>query len=140
MPTPKLNEKQDEYIGRCVKQIMAEGKTQDQALGQCEGMWRQAKKTEILKSLDDAMNVLKARTVEGFESPEPGNLPEAGKRLLAKVYAECRKSGKAKENCAKTAWSAVNNAGYKSLDKNKIEKIFKSLEMSFDCNCKKAVK
>lgn len=56
----------------------------------------------------------KARTVGGFESPEPGDLPEKGKEILAAAYAECRKNGGSKEKCSKIAWGAVRNAGYKS--------------------------
>jgi hypothetical protein len=41
MPEPREGEKQSDYIGRCVKQVMGEGKSQKQALGQCYGMWRQ---------------------------------------------------------------------------------------------------
>jgi hypothetical protein len=41
MPTPKKGETQSAFIGRAVKEIMAEGKTQDQALGQAYGVWRQ---------------------------------------------------------------------------------------------------
>lgn len=58
-------------------------------------------------------NVTKARTVGGYESPEPGNLPEAGAKLLADVYAKCRADGGDKGKCSKIAWGAVNNAGYK---------------------------
>ncbi|MFH2075567.1 MAG: hypothetical protein ABIJ57_09510 [Pseudomonadota bacterium] len=41
MPTPNINETEADYIARCVPIVMAEGKTQDQALGQCYGMYRQ---------------------------------------------------------------------------------------------------
>ena len=37
----KKGETGKDYISRCVKQVMAEGKTQKQALGQCYGMLRQ---------------------------------------------------------------------------------------------------
>ena len=39
MPEPQKGEDKSSYISRCVKQVMAEGKTQDQALGKCYGMW-----------------------------------------------------------------------------------------------------
>jgi hypothetical protein len=41
MPTPRAGEKQSAFIGRCVKQVMGEGKEQKAALGQCYGVWRQ---------------------------------------------------------------------------------------------------
>ena len=42
MPKPRAGEKESDYIGRCVKEVMGEGKDQQAALGQCYGMWRQA--------------------------------------------------------------------------------------------------
>lgn len=70
---------------------------------------------EMIKKYEpELMEVAKARTVQGYESPEPGDLPEAGSKLLAHVYAKCRADGGDKEKCAKIAWSAVDNAGYKS--------------------------
>jgi hypothetical protein len=52
------------------------------------------------------------KTKHGYISPAPGNLPERGKSLLAKVYGECRvrNPGEVKENkakCARIAWSVV---------------------------------
>lgn len=58
------------------------------------------------------IDVTKAKTVEGHESPEPGDLPKAGADILARVYAEQRKKGNDKEKSAKIAWGAVHNAGY----------------------------
>jgi cation transport regulator ChaB len=65
--------------------------------------------SEVKNELHD---IAKARSVGGYESPEPGDLPEAGKKILASTYASCRKDGGDKEKCAKIAWSAVHNAGY----------------------------
>ena len=47
MPKPKKGEKKNHYISRCVSMVMGEGKTQDQALGQCYGMWKQYKKESV---------------------------------------------------------------------------------------------
>jgi len=55
----------------------------------------------------------KAREVGGFESPEPGDLPDKGAEILAHAYAECRKDGGDKEKCSKIAWGAVHRAGFK---------------------------
>ena len=41
MPTVNPNETEAEYVARCVPIVMSEGKTQDQALGQCYGVYRQ---------------------------------------------------------------------------------------------------
>lgn len=48
----------------------------------------------------------------GYESPEPGDLPEKGADILASVYASCRRDGGDKEKCAKIAWGAVRRAGF----------------------------
>ena len=41
MPTPSSGESQSSFVGRCVKQVMGEGKEQQAALGECYGIWRQ---------------------------------------------------------------------------------------------------
>lgn len=140
MPNPKAGESKNDFIQRCVSFVMKEGKTQEQALGMCYGIWnsnKTASKERVRKSIEQVKDLLnkaeedeavckyepellevsKAITVEGFKSPEAGDLPEGGAKLLAKVYAKCRKDGGDKEKCAKIAWSAVSNAGYKSESK-----------------------
>lgn len=52
----------------------------------------------------------KAREVGGYESPEPGKLPEKKKQQLAEVYASARKQGYGKTRAAKMAWGAVKKA------------------------------
>lgn len=39
--SPRAGESKDEYISRCVKYVINEGKSQDEALGKCYGMWEQ---------------------------------------------------------------------------------------------------
>ena len=62
----------------------------------------------------------KGREVGGFESPEPGDIPEADKQVLARVYATCRKDHPdyPKEQCAKIAWGAVRDG---SKDRQKAQ-------------------
>lgn len=43
MPDVKPGESEEAFVSRCVPIVMAEGKTQDQALGQCYGMYRSSK-------------------------------------------------------------------------------------------------
>lgn len=70
-------------------------------------------KTFTTMTKDQLNNLVnKARTVEGFESPEPGDIPEKAKEILASTYASCRKDGGDKEKCSKIAWGAVRQAGY----------------------------
>ncbi len=48
MPKPTKDEKRSDYIGRAVREIMAEepGKPLKAALGKAYGMWEQGKKKE----------------------------------------------------------------------------------------------
>ncbi len=47
MPKPNKGESSKDYISRCVKMVMSEGKTQQQALGQCYGLLRQAGRKDM---------------------------------------------------------------------------------------------
>lgn len=69
-----------------------------------------------------------------FTPPEAGNLPEAGKKILAEVYSSCRQewvdahpkdreNPSNKESCSKIAWAAVERAGYSSKSES-VEKVF----------------
>jgi hypothetical protein len=71
------------------------------------------KKTLMVEDLD------KARTIDGYESPESGDIPEKEKSILAAAYSAARKKGYDKERSAKIAWGAVNNyrKGHKALRK-----------------------
>lgn len=39
MPAVKKGEKRGDYVGRCVPEVMKEGRTQKQSVGKCEGMY-----------------------------------------------------------------------------------------------------
>jgi len=52
MPEFKRGESGKDYIGRCVKQVMGEGKTRDQALGKCYGMLRQKRGNKLMPKKD----------------------------------------------------------------------------------------
>ena len=54
MPTPNDNETREEFISRCIPYVMDEGKTRDQAMGMCYGIWKQhhpGTKAEIIGDL-----------------------------------------------------------------------------------------
>jgi len=46
MPKVKKGDKKPEFIQSCVKQLIGEGKTQEQALGECYGIWKQSMELE----------------------------------------------------------------------------------------------
>jgi len=53
--------------------------------------------------------------------PESGNLPEEGKKILDRVYTQCRGNHPAddpedEEKCSKIAWYAVKKAGFEKKD------------------------
>jgi hypothetical protein len=48
-------------------------------------------------------------TVDGYESPPPGDISEKERRILANAYASARKRGYNKERASKQAWGAVHN-------------------------------
>lgn len=50
MPTPREGESQDEWMERCVPEVMDEGKDHDQAVGQCMGMWNDRNASADTKS------------------------------------------------------------------------------------------
>jgi len=78
----------------------------------------------------------------GFESPEPGDISQKAKEILASTYASCRtqwvkehpddKENKSnKQRCAQIAWSAVKKAGFKNDELEKftlMEESWKSKE------------
>lgn len=55
----------------------------------------------------------------GYESPEPGDIPEHEKDILKKTYASCRSDGGDKEKCAKIAWGAVKKSRGENMVKEK---------------------
>jgi hypothetical protein len=62
---PKAGENKNDFISRCVKIAMNDGKNQNQALGQCYGIWNNTKKAEkkiidnVKKSVKEMSNFLK---------------------------------------------------------------------------------
>ncbi len=59
MPEPKSGETQNDFIARCVPIVIDEGKTQDQALGKCYGIWMSSKKKSLIKTAKELVLKLK---------------------------------------------------------------------------------
>jgi len=60
MPEPMMEEDKDKYMERCIPQVMGEGKDQDQAVAQCQGMWDDKHGKNYLKTIsktDDELRV-----------------------------------------------------------------------------------
>lgn len=69
MPTPKKNESQSDYVSRCVPQVVGEGRTQDQAVGKCYGMYKSKKKKKKAFNLS-LLKVAQQNDVEPLEWDE----------------------------------------------------------------------
>lgn len=71
MPEPKQGESRSDYLKRAIPQIMGEGKTQDQALGQAEGMYDEVEK-------------------DGYKNPDASVPPElSGPGIMNPTAAQC---------------------------------------------------
>lgn len=76
MPTPTKGETQSEYVQRCVPIVMGEGKTQDEALGECFSAWRSHRKDMKMSrgsatTLNDGTMLLGGHaTAPASEAPE----------------------------------------------------------------------
>jgi DNA-directed RNA polymerase subunit RPC12/RpoP len=52
MPKPRKHEKKNDFIRRCIHDLVHnEGKTSDQALGQCYGVWNEHTKKDLQEVL-----------------------------------------------------------------------------------------
>lgn len=100
---PKPNESEQDFVSRVIPELVNAGKPKEQAAAIAYSTYRDVKK---------------ARSVGGFESPEPGDIPESEKKLLASVYAKERSKGTDKEKAAKIAWGAVHNSRKSMTDKS----------------------
>ena len=69
MPKPKKGEGRSEYLHRAIPQIMDEGKTQEQAVGQAEGMYDSAKKAMIAET---PVEMTERSVGPGLANPEDG--------------------------------------------------------------------
>lgn len=61
MPNPKTGETEQEFVSRCIPIVIKEGLDQKQSAGKCYGIYRNAKKSEMFKSLRKMIDVLKVK-------------------------------------------------------------------------------
>jgi len=113
MPAIKEGESEKDYVSRCIPvRIREKGESPEQASAACHGMYKQHQE----------------KGTNYFEPPPAGDLGETGKKILSKVYSECRnkwvkehpddrENAHNKESCARIAWTAVHNAGYDEINK-----------------------
>lgn len=139
MPEPKPGESKDEYVGRCVKTVMGEGVTQEQALGKCYGMWdNHSTSKTVEKAIESVEAVLKKMEKdELFKMYEPeikemysrvekdiNNISEYGKLFIIDIYLRSRQDGNEVEKSLELAKSFYQKE-YKKLERFNV---LKSLE------------
>lgn len=72
MPTPKPNEKEEDYISRCIPIVINEGTTKDpkQASAICYSMWREHKKKKDMSDItthEELVDAIKSRQITESE-------------------------------------------------------------------------
>lgn len=89
MPTPNPNEKQDDYISRCIPIVMKEGTAKDnkQAAAICHSMWDEHKKKKSMNSTinDSLVEAIRAREKK-FTEHNYGILPASA---YVKTIKDC---------------------------------------------------
>jgi hypothetical protein len=63
MPTPRKGEKKNDFMKRCVPQVVNEGKESDQAVAICNSLWENRGKKEA----DEAFERFKQRHKKEFK-------------------------------------------------------------------------
>ncbi len=61
MPTPRSGESEQDFVSRCIPEVLKEGATQDQAAGKCYGIYRNAKKSEMFNKASQVLKNLVER-------------------------------------------------------------------------------
>lgn len=56
MPKPGKRETQDEFLARCIPQLIKEGKDQQQAVAICYSMWKDGKSKDGVHASSGHMN------------------------------------------------------------------------------------
>ena len=96
MPTPLAGESEKDWMGRCMKRELGEGKAQDQAVAICMSMWRKKSKSnfgEITKTFGEPLEIKadgEKRTVEAYASTF-GNVDEVGDRVMPGAFKKTLK-------------------------------------------------
>lgn len=105
MPQPMKNEKRSEYIGRCVKEVMSEGKSQKESLGRCYGMWEQHKKqaSASITTQNDEILIFNNSQKDEWEEIFAAKVDYADKELYQRVRQDANKKFD-KDSYVKNLW------------------------------------
>lgn len=115
MPNPKPNEKQKDFISRCMAEVINEGKKKDQAYAICEYRWKESRLKQIKKA---AIKV--SFDYDGVLSTEKGK--ELAKRTQGTKYIiSARRNKSGMTTTAKEV--GIRNIYATGSNKAKIEKI-----------------
>ena len=126
MPKPKKGEGRSEYLHRAIPQIMDEGKTQEQAVGQAEGMYDSAKKAMIAET---PVEMTERSVGPGLANPEDGVQCESTEAyrvrraaLRGEVFKQARMAGFGPAEADEAAKGACRR-----LDAGRVREVRKAL-------------
>lgn len=106
MPNLKPGESKNSFISRCVREVMSEGKTQDEALGQCYGMFESQKKqasASIHFNKDDEILIFNNSQKDEWEEIFAAKVDYADKELYQRVRQDANKKFD-KDSYVKNLW------------------------------------
>jgi len=83
MPIPARNEEKSNFLKRCIRQVISEGKTPDQAVAICNSIWKESLKEEM--------------ELEKWDRAYINSLPDSAFVIIEPAYKE----GKTKDKNAR---------------------------------------
>ncbi len=88
MPTPSPNEPKDKFISRCIVDLTAEGKQNDEAIAQCISIWNQSKGLDAMSKVQILIPIesLKFETRDGKNIGLAQMLPEG--KFKHRIYGD----------------------------------------------------
>lgn len=150
MPKIKPGQTKDEWMSECIPIVRDEGKTQEQAVGKCLGMWKYYKNESLIEKIDNIL-LEKSRNIKTFLKTQFRDKPiskEKAFRLLKqttkgfkqrdfeKAWDELIDTGQIKKKDKGFVWESdmldEQVLKYKNLDTMKeLLKVFKKAGFNF---------
>lgn len=107
MPRPKPGQTKNEYMSECIPIVKAEGKTQEQAVGKCIGMWETYKNEEVISRINFIL-LEKARNIKAYLKTQFKGKP-VSKEKAFKMLKQTTKEFRQKD--FEKAWQELIDAG-----------------------------
>lgn len=106
MPNLEKGESKNSFVSRCVREVMSEGKTQDQALGQCYGMFDSQKKkasASVIFNKNDEILIFDDSPKDEWEEIFAAKVDYLDKGLYQRVRQDANKKFD-KDSYVKNLW------------------------------------